>query len=124
PSCPTRSSPSSTSRAALDRCVTLRLRVPDAAAGERLDRFLATATEIGSRAAAERLLEEGHVRVDGEPRAKSHRLAGGEEVELELQIGRASCRERVGGAGVGASRRKRAVESAYRVSAVIQTSCV
>ena len=64
--------------------MTLRLRVPDAAAGERLDRFLATATEIGSRAAAERLLEEGHVRVDGERRAKSHRLAGGEEVELEL----------------------------------------
>jgi 23S rRNA pseudouridine1911/1915/1917 synthase len=63
--------------------VTLRLRVPDAAAGERLDRFLATAAEVGSRAAAERLLEEGSVRVDGERRAKSHRLAGGEQVEFE-----------------------------------------
>ena len=63
--------------------MTLRLRVPDAAAGERLDRFLATAAEVGSRAAAERLLEDGAVRVDGERRAKSHRLAGGEQVEFE-----------------------------------------
>ena len=63
--------------------MTLRLRVPDAAAGERLDRFLAGAAEVGSRAAAERLLEDGAVRVDGERRAKSHRLAGGEQVEFE-----------------------------------------
>ena len=60
----------------------MRQRVPDAAAGERLDRFLASLPEVGSRAAAERLLADG-VLVDGQSRAKSHRLAGGEEVEFE-----------------------------------------
>jgi 23S rRNA pseudouridine1911/1915/1917 synthase len=60
-----------------------RLRVPDAAAGERLDRFLAELPEIGSRAVAERLLHGGGVLVDGRARAKSHRLAGGEELEFE-----------------------------------------
>jgi 23S rRNA pseudouridine1911/1915/1917 synthase len=39
--------------------------------------------EVGSRAVAERLLAGGKVRVDGEPRPKSHRLAGGETLELE-----------------------------------------
>jgi 23S rRNA pseudouridine1911/1915/1917 synthase len=39
--------------------------------------------EVGSRSAAERLLAGGGVRVDGSVRAKSHRLAGGEEVEFE-----------------------------------------
>ena len=60
----------------------MKQRVPDAAAGERLDRFLASLPEVGSRAAAERLLADG-VLVDGESRAKSHRLAGGEQVEFE-----------------------------------------
>jgi len=63
--------------------VTLRLRVPDAAAGERLDRFLAGLPEIGSRAVAERLLAAGEVRVDGATLAKSHRLSGGETVVLD-----------------------------------------
>jgi 23S rRNA pseudouridine1911/1915/1917 synthase len=60
-----------------------RLRVPPEARGQRLDRFLATIAEVGSRAAAERLLAAGGVRVDGTPRAKSHRLQGGEEVAFE-----------------------------------------
>ena len=38
---------------------------------------------MGSRAAAERLLSAGAVLVDGEPRGKSHKLAGGEEVAIE-----------------------------------------
>jgi 23S rRNA pseudouridine1911/1915/1917 synthase len=58
--------------------------VPAEHAGERLDRFLASLPEVGSRAAAERLLEVGAVVVDGEPRQKSHRLEGGEEVELDV----------------------------------------
>jgi len=37
---------------------------------------------VGSRAAAERLLEQG-VLVDGRARPKSHRLAGGEELEFQ-----------------------------------------
>lgn len=60
-----------------------RLRVPDGAAGERLDRFLAGLPEIGSRAAAERLVRDGGVLVDGAVRAKSAKLAGGEELEFE-----------------------------------------
>jgi len=62
----------------------VKQRVPDAAAGERLDRFLASLPSVGSRADAERLLEAGDVLVDGAARQKSHRLAGGEEIEFEL----------------------------------------
>jgi 23S rRNA pseudouridine1911/1915/1917 synthase len=64
--------------------------VPREAAGERLDRFLAGVPEIGSRAAAERLVAEGRVRVEGETQAKSHRLGGGEELEVELPESRPS----------------------------------
>ncbi len=63
----------------------LATAVPPAAAGERLDRFLARLPEIGSRSAAERLLAEKRVRVGGAPRGKSYRVAGGEEVELDLR---------------------------------------
>jgi 23S rRNA pseudouridine1911/1915/1917 synthase len=38
---------------------------------------------VGSRAAAERLLADGAALVDGEPRPKSHRLAGGEELSFD-----------------------------------------
>jgi 23S rRNA pseudouridine1911/1915/1917 synthase len=61
----------------------VKQRVPDAAAGERLDRFLASLPEIGSRRLAERLVESGTVLVDGRPRGKSHRLEGGEDVVFE-----------------------------------------
>ena len=60
----------------------MKQRVPDAAAGERLDRFLASLPEIRSRGTAERVLAEG-VLVDGRRRVKSHRLTGGEEVEFQ-----------------------------------------
>jgi 23S rRNA pseudouridine1911/1915/1917 synthase len=63
-----------------------RLRVPDAAAGERLDRFLAAIPEVGSRTAAERLLAARDVLLDGARPPKSHRLKGGEEIELELPV--------------------------------------
>jgi 23S rRNA pseudouridine1911/1915/1917 synthase len=62
----------------------LRLVVPPEAAGERLDRFLAACEKVGSRAAAERLLDDGAVVVDGAQRSKSHRLAGGEDVDVQL----------------------------------------
>jgi 23S rRNA pseudouridine1911/1915/1917 synthase len=70
-----------------------RLRVPDAAAGERLDRFLAGLSEIGSRAVAERLLSGGGVLVDGRVRPKSHKLGGGEELEFEPPAARSSILE-------------------------------
>jgi 23S rRNA pseudouridine1911/1915/1917 synthase len=40
--------------------------------------------EVGSRAAAERLLAARAVLVDGHVRGKSHKLVGGEEVQIEL----------------------------------------
>jgi 23S rRNA pseudouridine1911/1915/1917 synthase len=61
-----------------------RSRVPEEAAGLRLDAWLATHGEVGSRAQAERLIVERRVLVDGAGRTKSHRLQGGELVELEL----------------------------------------
>jgi 23S rRNA pseudouridine1911/1915/1917 synthase len=50
------------------------------AAGERLDVFLAP--HAGSRAAAQRLIDGGHVTVDGAVRPKRHVLAGGERVRM------------------------------------------
>jgi 23S rRNA pseudouridine1911/1915/1917 synthase len=55
------------------------VNVPADAAGARLDKFLADV--LGSRAAAERAVAAGTL-VDGVVRAKSHRLAGGEEITL------------------------------------------
>jgi len=55
------------------------VKVPSEAAGERLDRFLASV--LGSRAAAERAVAAGAL-VDGVARAKSFRLSGGEDVAV------------------------------------------
>jgi 23S rRNA pseudouridine1911/1915/1917 synthase len=71
----------------------LDVAVPPSAAGERLDRFLSGLEEVGSRSAAERLLGERRVLVDGAIRGKSHRLAGGERVELDVPEGRPSALE-------------------------------
>jgi 23S rRNA pseudouridine1911/1915/1917 synthase len=57
------------------------VKVPAEAAGERLDVFLAA--HAGSRAAAQRLIDGGLVRVDGRPQPKRHVLSGGEEVTVE-----------------------------------------
>jgi 23S rRNA pseudouridine1911/1915/1917 synthase len=56
------------------------LTVPDDAAGERLDVFLAR--HAGSRSAAQRLIDGGHVTVDDVARPKRHALAGGERVAV------------------------------------------
>jgi 23S rRNA pseudouridine1911/1915/1917 synthase len=61
----------------------VKQRVPDEAAGERLDRFLASLPDVGSRSVAQRLLESGNVLVDGRTLDKSRRLTGGEELEFE-----------------------------------------
>jgi 23S rRNA pseudouridine1911/1915/1917 synthase len=58
-----------------------RIEVPADAAGERLDVFLAG--YAGSRAAAQRLIDDGRVRVDGEEKAKRQALRGGEAIEVE-----------------------------------------
>jgi 23S rRNA pseudouridine1911/1915/1917 synthase len=61
--------------------VSLELRVPDAAAGTRLDRFLAV--PLGSRARAQALIDGGLVRVDGSVRPKRHLVAAGEAIEID-----------------------------------------
>ena len=63
--------------------MTRELIAEDGAAGARLDRYLAEHAGLGSRAAAERLIERGAVRVDGAAAHKALRLAGGELIELE-----------------------------------------
>jgi 23S rRNA pseudouridine1911/1915/1917 synthase len=56
------------------------VKVPADAEGERLDVFLATI--VGTRTKAQKLIDAGHVRVDGVPKPKRHVLSGGEELEL------------------------------------------
>jgi 23S rRNA pseudouridine1911/1915/1917 synthase len=51
------------------------------AAGERLDVFLAP--HVGSRAAAQKLIDAGLVLVDGEARAKRHAVNTGERITVE-----------------------------------------
>ena len=62
----------------------LRFRASEADAGRRLDAIVAALPEVGARSVAERLVTGGAVLVDGRPRPKSHRLEGGEEIEVEL----------------------------------------
>ena len=50
-----------------------------------IDVALARVQEIGSRAAAQRLLDAGAVTVDGARRPKRHRLSPGERVEVEIE---------------------------------------
>jgi 23S rRNA pseudouridine1911/1915/1917 synthase len=59
----------------------IELRVPEAAAGTRLDRFLAV--PLGSRARAQTLIDSGHVRVDGTLRPKRHLVQSGEAIEID-----------------------------------------
>jgi 23S rRNA pseudouridine1911/1915/1917 synthase len=60
----------------------MRLRAGAEDAGARLDAFLAG--PLGSRARAQRLIEEGAVRVDGAVVPKRHRVQEGDTVEVEL----------------------------------------
>jgi 23S rRNA pseudouridine1911/1915/1917 synthase len=73
------------------------LRVSEDSAGERLDRFLASA--LGSRARAQRLIEAGRVLVDGEPQAKRHLVQAGEEIAFDADTDATSTRSPNAGAG-------------------------
>ena len=64
--------------------MTVELVVPEDGGGARLDRFLAANADVGSRAAAARLIDTGAVRVDGEVRPRAHRVAAGAVVELTI----------------------------------------
>ena len=60
------------------------LRVPESSAGERLDRFLATAQANLSRSRLQGLIREGRVQVNGVPGRAAQRLRAGDRVELDL----------------------------------------
>ena len=63
---------------------TERLEVDAESAGERLDRWLQS-REIGpSRSHWQRLIDQGAVLVDGEPRPSRYRLHGGEVVTIDI----------------------------------------
>jgi 23S rRNA pseudouridine1911/1915/1917 synthase len=59
----------------------LEIRVPQQAAGTRLDRFLAQ--PLGSRAQAQGLIDSERVRVDGQVRPKRHTVKGGELIVVQ-----------------------------------------
>jgi 23S rRNA pseudouridine1911/1915/1917 synthase len=58
--------------------------VPPDAKGERLDQFVGRLDAVGSRAAAQRLIERGAVTVDGATRQKRHAVTPGETIAIEL----------------------------------------
>jgi 23S rRNA pseudouridine1911/1915/1917 synthase len=60
------------------------LRVPPERDGERLDTLLAGT--LGSRSRAARLIDDGHVTVDGRVVAKRHRVRAGEEIEVDEPV--------------------------------------
>jgi 23S rRNA pseudouridine1911/1915/1917 synthase len=55
--------------------------VPPDAAGTRLDQFLSG--PLGSRARAQRLIDEGRVHVDGRLRRKRHEVSAGELIDVD-----------------------------------------
>lgn len=61
-----------------------RLRVEPGDAGQRLDRYLATHLPALSRTRVAELISAGRVRVNGGEAKRSHRLAGGQTVEVEV----------------------------------------
>jgi 23S rRNA pseudouridine1911/1915/1917 synthase len=64
---------------------TVRLRVPPESEGARLDRFLAERVEGQTRSALRRLIQDGRVRVDGEPAPKpGFALQPGMRIEVEI----------------------------------------
>ncbi|HEX2378222.1 MAG TPA: RluA family pseudouridine synthase [Gaiellales bacterium] len=64
--------------------MTINLVVPREAGGERLDRFVAERSTVGSRAAAARLIDAGAVQVDGEARPRAFRVSAGAVVAVTL----------------------------------------
>ena len=52
--------------------------------GERLDAFLSRSAEGLSRSAAQKLIADGNVRLNGSPARKNHRLRVGDSVELTI----------------------------------------
>jgi 23S rRNA pseudouridine1911/1915/1917 synthase len=62
----------------------LVVEVPPGAAGQRLDRFLATVPELGTRSRAKSLIDRGLVCVDGTPRKSAHVLRAGQRIAVAV----------------------------------------
>ena len=58
--------------------------MPPDGGGQRLDQFLGAVEHVGSRAAAQRLIEAGAVTVDGRQRQKRHVVKAGETIAIDL----------------------------------------
>ena len=58
------------------------LLVPPDAAGQRLDQFLTANLEDVSRSRVQLLVDQGDVRMDGAAPKASHKLRGGERIEI------------------------------------------
>lgn len=63
---------------------TLTLRPTESDAGKRVDAWLAGQVEDLTRSAAQRLLEDGRVTLDGRPLAKNYKLTGTETLAVSL----------------------------------------
>ena len=63
---------------------TLTLRPGEPDAGKRVDAWLACQVEDLTRSAAQRLLEDGRVTLDGRPLAKNYKLTGAETLTVSL----------------------------------------
>ena len=63
---------------------TISLSPGSDAAGTRLDSFLSSELPELTRSAAQRLIEDGAVCVNGKTAAKSYKIVGGEEIEVSL----------------------------------------
>jgi len=62
----------------------LEATVDESEEGVRLDIFLGQKEEVGSRTRAAALIDEGAVSVDGNLRARSHHVSGGETIVVRL----------------------------------------
>lgn len=67
-----------------DRKPVIRLAVPQALHGKRLDAALAALLPDHSRSRLQRLVREGYVRIDGRVPECSDKIAAGASIELEL----------------------------------------
>lgn len=63
--------------------VRMRVEVPAASAGRRVDQVLGEVAQIGSRSHAERLLRDGLVTINGRPAGKSSRLRAGDHIDID-----------------------------------------
>jgi 23S rRNA pseudouridine1911/1915/1917 synthase len=60
------------------------ITIPDEAEGTRLDVYLASVLAGRSRSQIQRLIKDGHVRLDGRPAKANHAVKCGQRVEVDL----------------------------------------